>query len=102
MYFCWVLLLLHGGPGWIQRLLSAPVFRRIATLGYGVYLLHIPVFEWFVARGAASLALEHHWSGPVVWTLSLFAVLAGALVVAYALHVAIEKPALRLRDRFAR
>ena len=46
MYFGWLLLLIHGdGDGWIHRALSAPIFRRIATLGYGVYLVHIPLCD---------------------------------------------------------
>ncbi len=36
MYFGWVTLLLNGGGGWVRRALSLPVFRSVATLGYGI------------------------------------------------------------------
>ena len=37
----------------------------------------------------------------VVWVASLVAVLAASLVLAYVLHLLIEKPALRLRQAIA-
>ena len=40
----WLLLLARRRAG-SQRALSAPFFRRIATLGYGVYLVHIPLCD---------------------------------------------------------
>ncbi len=37
----------------------------------------------------------------LLWTGALLAVIVGALAIAYALHVLVEKPALRIRERLA-
>jgi len=102
MYFGWVLLLLNGTGGWIRRLLSAPVFRRVATLGYGVYLVHVPLCDKLVTPFARALIKDHAWPMPVVWPLAVVALMLASLAVAYGLHLLVEKPSLRLRDRFAR
>jgi peptidoglycan/LPS O-acetylase OafA/YrhL len=101
MYFGFILLLLNGGDGWLPRALSAPLFRRVATLGYGVYLVHIPICYVVINPGANALVQRWGWSMGVVWPLSLAALIGGSLVVAYVMHVIIEKPSLRLRDRVA-
>ncbi len=99
MYFGPLLMLL-GGQGWVARVLSAPIFRRIATLGYGVYLVHMPIiYFWFMP---AVRALDRHGVSMVlVWPLTLLALIVVSLSVAYAMHVFIEKPALWIRDRLA-
>ena len=99
MYFGWLILLLHG-DGWIHRALSFPIFRRIATLGYGVYLIHIPLLD-HVAVPVARALQERHVSMLVIWPLSLAGLMISSLGLAYVLHVVIEKPALRLRERLA-
>jgi peptidoglycan/LPS O-acetylase OafA/YrhL len=101
MYVGWILLLLDGGPGWIARLLAAPFWRRLATLGYGVYLLHIPMCDHAVAPLARTLVREHQWPMALVWPLSVIALFAASLAAAYLLHIAVEKPWLRIRDRVA-
>jgi peptidoglycan/LPS O-acetylase OafA/YrhL len=101
MYSGFMILLLNGGDGWIRRVLSAPVFRRIATLGYGVYLVHIPVCYVIITPTAIALVERWGWSMVAVWPLSLVALIGASLVVAYVMHVVIEKPSLRLRDRVA-
>jgi peptidoglycan/LPS O-acetylase OafA/YrhL len=101
MYFAWTLLILNGGDGWMQRALSLPVFRRIATLGYGVYLVHLPLCEFFVSHVAKSLVERHGWRMVAVWPGSVVALFGLSLAVSYLLHIAIEKPSLRLRDRLA-
>lgn len=99
MYFGPLLLLLLGdGP--IVRALSAPAFRRIATLGYGVYLVHIPVLDHVIVPMAKALEARHVSMG-VIWPLSLFLVMAISLAFGYLLHVLVEKPSLALRDRLA-
>ena len=102
MYFGWTLSLLNGQDGWIKRSLSLPVFRRIATLGYGVYLVHIPVCDAVVRPLARALTKGRGWPMPVVWPLSVIVLMVSSLVVSYGLHVFVEKPSLRLRERFAR
>lgn len=99
MWFCAVLLLLHGeGP--IQRALSAPIFRRIATLGYGVYLVHIPLCDHFIVPIAKRLEARHV-SMILVWPLSLLLLMGSSIFVGYLLHIFVEKPALRIRQRLA-
>ncbi|HEY6879532.1 MAG TPA: acyltransferase [Polyangiales bacterium] len=99
MYFCIILLLLHSdGP--IKRALSVPMFRSIATLGYGVYLVHMPICDRYVVPIAEAL-LGKHVPLAIVWPICLVLVLLFATVTAYVLHIAIEKPAFRLRAHFS-
>jgi peptidoglycan/LPS O-acetylase OafA/YrhL len=99
MYFG-PLLMLIDGRGWIPRALAAPFFRRIATLGYGVYLVHIPLIHYGYLPTVRALH-ERGVSIGVLWVGALLAVVAGSLAIAYVLHLVVEKPALRLRDRLA-
>jgi peptidoglycan/LPS O-acetylase OafA/YrhL len=99
MYMGWVLLLLDGGNGWIQRALSIRPFRRIATLGYGVYLVHVPLFD-VIAR-LVGMLLQKHWSMQVIWPISVALLMVTSLGVSYLLHLIVDKPSLRLRDRLA-
>jgi len=99
MYFGLVPLALYT-EGWIVRALSAPFFRRLATLGYGVYLVHIPIIDHIMVP-AGKAAQARHWSMLWVWPTALASTFLLSLAVAYALHVLVEKPSLRLRDRIA-
>lgn len=93
-----VLLLLLNRPGPWARFLGAPVFRRAATLGYGVYLVHIPVLAMVtppVAGLGARLGLDGVRVGFLVFVISM----GLSFCAAYGLHLLIEKPALVLRDR---
>jgi peptidoglycan/LPS O-acetylase OafA/YrhL len=101
MYFGWTLLLLNGQDGWMQRALSLPVFRRFATLGYGVYLVHIPVCDVLVRPLARTLIKTRGWPMPVVWPLAVVVLVGASLAVGYVLHVLVEKPSLRIRERLA-
>jgi len=101
MYFAWLLLLLHGdADAFVPRWLSLPVFRRIATLGYGVYLLHIPLCDQIIVPMARALEAR---KVPmlVIWPLSLLALMLLSLAFGYVMHVTIEKPSLRIRQRLA-
>lgn len=97
MYYGFVLLLLQG-EGWIARFFSAHVFRQIATLGYGVYLVHIPLCYGLLVPFMRAL-LRHAVPVMVAWPLGLALVLAASFLIAYVLHVVIEKPTLRWRQR---
>jgi peptidoglycan/LPS O-acetylase OafA/YrhL len=101
MYFGWVLLLLNGGAGWVQRALGASFWRRIATLGYGVYLVHIPLCDNLVAPLARSLVKGRAWPMAVVWPLSVIMLFGASLAVSYVCHALVEKPSLWVRDRVA-
>jgi peptidoglycan/LPS O-acetylase OafA/YrhL len=99
MYFGVLLLLLHS-EGWIHRGLSAGIFRRIATLGYGVYLVHIPLCDHVIVPAARALQ-KRHVSMLLVWPASLVVLMLGSFLVAYVMHVLIEKPSMKLRQMFA-
>ncbi len=99
MYVAWILPLLnHEGP--IARALGARPFLWIATLGYGVYLVHVPVCEHLVIPLARVVARSRP---PLVltWPLLVLLLLVLSLCVSYALHLVVEKPALWIRDRVA-
>ena len=99
MWFGAVLLLLHG-EGVVHRALSAPVFRRVATLGYGVYLIHIPLCDHVLVPIAKALHARHA-SLTVVWIGSVLGLTLASIAVAYVMHIVIEKPSLRLREWLA-
>jgi peptidoglycan/LPS O-acetylase OafA/YrhL len=99
MYFG-VLLLLLCTSGRVQTILSKPIFRDIATLGYGVYLVHIPLCDHVIVPMAHALDARHV-SLVLVWPLSLVLLCALSLAIAYVMHVLIEKPSLWVRDRIA-
>ncbi len=99
MYLASVPLALYGN-GMVCRWLSQPAFRRMATVGYGVYLVHIPIIDHIMVP-AARAAQGRHWSMLVVWPTTVVATMALSHAVAYALHIVVEKPSLRLRDRLA-
>ncbi len=100
LFYLGTLLLLLHGHGWLPRLFSAPIFRRIATLGYGVYLVHIPVADHLLVPIAQKLQAEHA-SMVLVWPASVAALVALSLGISYVLHILIEKPSLHIRDRVA-
>ena len=99
MYVCVGLLLLHG-DGVVHRFLSAHLFRRVATLGYGVYLVHIPLIHAVVAPASRAM-LAAKVPVDLVWVLALTLALGSSLAVSYVLHILVEKPAMRLRQRVA-
>jgi peptidoglycan/LPS O-acetylase OafA/YrhL len=101
MYFGWTLLLLNDSGGWVQRALSLSVFRRFATLGYGVYLVHIPVCDALVRPLARTLTRTQGWPISAVWFLAVGLLIGASLAVSYLLHVLVEKPSLRIRERLA-
>lgn len=78
--------------------LARPSFRYLATLTYGLYLVHL-----YVARNTVP-----YWLGGILpneneflfahWLLKLLGTLGFSFLIAYALHLSIEKPLLWLRD----
>ncbi len=99
MWSGFLLLLLHG-HGVVHRFLSAPIFRRLATLGYGVYLVHIPLCDHVVVPLAHRM-ISRQVSLMIVWPVSLVLLLALSVAVSYAIHLLVEKPSLWMRDRVA-
>jgi peptidoglycan/LPS O-acetylase OafA/YrhL len=99
MYFGFLILFLHS-EGWLQRCLSIAPFRGIATLGYGVYLVHIPLLYAVVVPIARTMD-EAGAPHSTIWVVSLSLLMLLSLVLAYVMHVLIEKPSLRFRERIA-
>ncbi len=99
MYFGLVPLALYT-DGWVCRWLSGHTFRRMATLGYGVYLVHIPIIDHIMVP-IAKVAQDRHVSMLLVWPAALTSTMILSLAFGYLLHVVVEKPSLRLRERFA-
>ena len=98
MYVPWLLLLLNAeGP--LQRWFGQRSFLRWATLGYGIYLVHIPICEELLVPLDKILLQRVGLSMAIVWPLSVWLLFLSSAAVAYVLHLLVEKPALALRDR---
>jgi peptidoglycan/LPS O-acetylase OafA/YrhL len=95
-----LILFLINADSWLRRLLSARVFLRLATLGYGIYLVHIPVAA-FLMVFIRAFVRRFDLSVVFVWPVFLFLLLFFSGILAYFLHLLIEKPSLYLRDRIA-
>lgn len=85
--------------GRIDRISGAPVFKVLAELSYGVYLLHGFVIG-FVTRIPAFARAD--LSPGARWTVLFVATLAGAYLAAALAHVVVEKPGIALGHRLAR
>jgi peptidoglycan/LPS O-acetylase OafA/YrhL len=95
-----LILVLISTDGPLVRFLSRPIFLRIATLGYGIYLVHMPVCTRLIPLTRRILS-DTAAPFPLVWSALLAATLLLSAAVAYLLHLLVEKPSLRLRDRLA-
>ncbi|MBC8340151.1 MAG: acyltransferase [Proteobacteria bacterium] len=100
MYVPLILMLLCRPEGWIARVLGHRFLLPLATLGYGVYLVHIPMMRYAVLP-LAKWATDGGVPLGMVWWASLALLFIGSLSVAYVLHITVEKSALWLRDRVA-
>ncbi len=96
-----LLLVLLNTTGWAPRLLGHRVFLRFATLGYGIYLVHVPLCASLVAPLATRLHRDGATNAAGIWGISFAALVVSSVVAAYVLHVVVEKPFLALRDRVA-
>ena len=96
----WVPLLIYlmNYPGWLSNFFGHSVFRRLATLGYGVYLVHIIVINQIVKKLGDYLVIQN--TNLYMMALGCFLVtVILSFFVAYFLHILIEKPALLIRDK---
>jgi peptidoglycan/LPS O-acetylase OafA/YrhL len=99
MYAAVVLPLLHSPAGaWLPRVLGARPWLPIATLGYGVYLVHIPIMDKIVKLLMVGPFFAR-WSTGALWSMSLLLLSLLSWSLAYVLHVLVEKPSLWLRDK---
>lgn len=91
-------LLNHDGR--LARFLGGRFFLKMATLGYGIYLIHLPVIGFFGVP-LATVLLGAGVPMAATWWIVLAVVMVFASAFAYVLHLLVDKPALLLRDRFA-
>src|SRR5258708_37946336 len=94
MWLAVVTLALYG-KGTVCRWLAAPVFRSMATVGDGVYLVHIPIIDPVMVP-ASRAAQSRHWSMLFVGPAAVVATMCPALATAYALRLFGEKAARTL------
>ncbi len=87
-----------NSEGIAQRGLGSAFMYRLATLSYGIYLVHVPVCERIIIPIARHLVALPMW---ILWPASVLGLVGCATMVAYGLHLLVEKPFLRLRERFA-
>lgn len=84
-----------------KRLLGHRIFLYLATLSYGVYLIHIPVLEQIVLPHIFEPALKSGMNFGLAWSGTLTLGLVLIFFFSYLLHLVVEKPMLRLRERWA-
>ncbi len=102
-----LVLLVVNHRGAVGRALGHRSFLVVATLGYGVYLVHPAVIDRVVVpaviAGATVLWTSRGVLLPfgVLWTIAVALAMAGSLGLAALLHLLVEKPSLALRDRLA-
>ena len=89
--------LLRCDLAFVGRWLARPVVATLAGLAYAVYLFHEPILWVIVERAPRTLA-----GGSGTWgyaaVLGCF-MLAATLCVALPLHIYVERPFLRLKER---
>jgi peptidoglycan/LPS O-acetylase OafA/YrhL len=100
MYLPFLLLMMNVDSR-LSRWLSAGAFLRIATLGYGIYMWHVPVCEKLIVPLSRLMFGRLQWPMSVVWVVTLVLLLVVTTGAAYLTHVLVEKPALWLRDKVA-
>lgn len=103
MYGPLVLMLVNRDTA-LARFLGARAFLVLATFGYGVYLVHIPVGDYVVVPAVLLVGVALLRAGVVlpawlVWSVALALTWGVSVLLAYALHVVVERPSLALRDR---
>jgi peptidoglycan/LPS O-acetylase OafA/YrhL len=85
--------LLQGGVPFVSRLSRLPFMAAFAALAYAVYLFHYPILDAFDAR------VLHGASGPTSLIELAACCIVVVLPIAFAAHLVIEKPFLKLKDR---
>ena len=85
--------------GLLTRCLGHRSFLTMATLGYGVYLVHMPLVLLIGMAGFLRFAFLYRLPVTLAVTLAVLLVFAVSLALAYVLHLVVEKPALWARDK---
>lgn len=82
----------------VTQILSLPLFRTLATLGYGIYLVHIPVLIW-ISQPVYSLVPPSPYHFQITWLILSLGALLISIFISYIMHLLIEKPFLFLRSK---
>ena len=85
--------------GAVHRFLACAPMVLIATLAYGIYLVHLPVLFYIVNPIARQAPLLNE-SSMASWGYVLALTLIISALISYALHIGIEKPVLWFRDQY--
>ncbi len=84
--------------GVLARFLGARTFLWLATLGYGVYLVHYPIVTSAGLAGYFFTTAKLVPSPAIALVVGTLIVFGLSLGIAYLLHLLVEKPALLARD----
>lgn len=82
----------------LTQFLSHSLFRYFATLGYSIYLVHIPVIM-VITPVVSKFFAGFNYSFELSWFVINLATLFVSTLISYALHLLIEKPVLNIRSR---
>jgi len=93
-----LILLLVNSNGPVQIFLSKPLFLKFATLGYEIYLLHVP-FAAMVSRFFVHGTKSGRLTPGLAWLMSFILVVTLSTGGSYLLHLVVEKPMLGVRNR---
>jgi peptidoglycan/LPS O-acetylase OafA/YrhL len=100
MYFVLVPLTINT-DGLLTRAFGWRPLQWLATLSYGMYLVHIPLGRYRVVPIAGRLRMAYGISDRPLWVIGVVLLVTLSIIGAYVLHLAVEKPMLWLRDRIA-
>lgn len=83
-----------NGLSVLARMLSWGPIEFVGKLTYGMYLLHVLVLNF------SALIIERFWSGTQYFSIFMAGYLV-SLLVAYILHLAVERPLIKMGRKFA-
>jgi peptidoglycan/LPS O-acetylase OafA/YrhL len=97
-YACCILAILFNGTGPLNRFFTWTPLRWVGLISFSLYLWHEPIITALEANVAPSLFQHFH----DVMTVVIFAVIECIMVltVSFTLYVLVEKPGMRLSERW--
>jgi len=82
----------------LGRLLSLNFFRYLASISYGVYLVHWIIIDYLLSHGRNFLA-NFKFATCFEWIIIYFLAILLSFTISYILHIIIEKPSLYFRKK---
>ncbi|HMO18066.1 MAG TPA: acyltransferase [Oligoflexia bacterium] len=90
-------------PSRFSRFLSHRVFLYLATLSYGFYLVHLFVQRWLTRPMLKRIGIDYYQTQSFGgWVSECLFVTIVSLLLAYFLHLFVEKPMLAMREKYLR